>query len=555
MKKKSSNKKTKKYTVGGKVNTYIEDPSDMLAENDIMLAQAALEASNDPLVKGLELFATVLGTAGSSFPVPGGSASGKSKSTTPKTTAKYGGRVPVEVEGGEVAETPSGNLINFKGPKHKDGGIDTSLPPGTEIFSEKIKIEGKSLADRKKERENREKRYSKQADKGDSLGKNTLERVQKANAIRENLDKRIQDIFAVLEKQESSQSKQKFENGTGDGGVGSISKLNPLEMLKDIFGELKPLAPLEKAKNSNFFSNKISSLNPSEMLESIFGSPTAPLENVGDTKLTSDHPAMSTYGDLEKNKRGFNMDSLPFSVGDLAGIAGNLYQSIAPYQNTLRSRAEDSPNINAYRGFGEDALKANEEAKGYAQGMLDNMLQDIELSSTASKKSLRNSSTGVNTTRAMDIATEGNKTRAQREAYNQFAQMIMANLQQKAQLENIQDEVVMQGEAAKDIANRQDKAAFRTNIGQDKVNIGKGITEVGKFLNKSKERDVMENLLNSMYQHTGIDSMTGYLEGKGGKPLQDMVKDGSWKQATNNPNTKDGRYRTLQEFKTVNGIK
>ena len=57
--------------------------------------------------------------------------------------AKYGGKVPVEVEGGEVAETPSGQLLDFKGPSHKEGGINTSLPPGTDIFSETIKIGGK----------------------------------------------------------------------------------------------------------------------------------------------------------------------------------------------------------------------------------------------------------------------------------------------------------------------------------------------------------------------------------------------------------------------------
>ena len=86
--------------------------------------------------------------------------------------AKYGGKVPVEVEGGEVAETPSGQLLDFKGPSHKEGGINTSLPPGTDIFSETIKIGGKSLAEIKKKKSRDVNKYSKDTD---GIAKNSRE--------------------------------------------------------------------------------------------------------------------------------------------------------------------------------------------------------------------------------------------------------------------------------------------------------------------------------------------------------------------------------------------
>ena len=52
-------------------------------------------------------------------------------STLKSLKNKYamGGQVPVEVEGGEVAETPFGNLLGFNGPNHDRGGIKTSLTP------------------------------------------------------------------------------------------------------------------------------------------------------------------------------------------------------------------------------------------------------------------------------------------------------------------------------------------------------------------------------------------------------------------------------------------
>ncbi len=546
MKQKNNNKKINKYLVGGKVNTYIEDPSDMLAKNDIMMAQAQLEAETNPLVQGLNILASLIGTTGNTLIGMGDKSGGVPKSSSPTKTAKYGGKVPVEVEGGEVAETPTGKFIEFKGPSHSDGGINVSLPPLTEIYSEKIKIEGKSLADRKKERENKEKRYSKQAKQGDALGENTLKRVKQANDIRDELDKRIQDIFSILKRQEDISAK-KYEDG-GSVSSDKVSSINPesifdiedpLEVLKNTFDKI---IPKYKSPNKNTDSKLVKT------------NPLAPLEKIKDFKMKGNQPAMKSYGDLKKNKRTNISDTFGMTPGDLLGIAGNLYQSIAPYRNTLRSRAEDNPNVNTYKGFGQDALKANEEAMQYAQDILDNMMQDIELSSTSARRSLRNSASGINTIRALDIATESNKNKAQRDAYNQFAQMVMNNLQQKAQLENIQDEAVMRGEERKNTANIQDKDAFRTNIGQDKVNIGKGVTEIGKFLNKSKERDIMEAMLNSMYQYVGFDMSKG-LTGKGGKSPEDMVKDGTWKYATDNPNTTDGRYSSLKEFKYVNGIK
>lgn len=50
-----------------------------------------------------------------------------------------GGMVPVEVEGGESALLPTGELVKFEGPKHANGGIPTILPEETRVFSEHLK--------------------------------------------------------------------------------------------------------------------------------------------------------------------------------------------------------------------------------------------------------------------------------------------------------------------------------------------------------------------------------------------------------------------------------
>ena len=45
-----------------------------------------------------------------------------------------------EVEGGEAAQTPQGQNIQFNGPDHEEGGIKTNLPEGTRIFSDRLKM-------------------------------------------------------------------------------------------------------------------------------------------------------------------------------------------------------------------------------------------------------------------------------------------------------------------------------------------------------------------------------------------------------------------------------
>ena len=73
--KKKSNKK-KKYTVGGKVNTYVQDPATMLAENQIMIAQAQLEASTNPFLQGMNALSGLMGMAGSQLMSMGGKGGG-----------------------------------------------------------------------------------------------------------------------------------------------------------------------------------------------------------------------------------------------------------------------------------------------------------------------------------------------------------------------------------------------------------------------------------------------------------------------------------------------
>ena len=116
-------KSRKKFLEGGKIHNYVEDPTKALYDNNLMIDKAIIQASQDT-----ELMRTIGDSLiGLSSQVPG-AVNGFKK------TFRTGGKVPVEIEGQEVVETPAGQLFQAQGPSHENGGIDLSLPEGTDIF-------------------------------------------------------------------------------------------------------------------------------------------------------------------------------------------------------------------------------------------------------------------------------------------------------------------------------------------------------------------------------------------------------------------------------------
>src|SRR5690606_1317424 len=78
-----------------------------------------------------------------------------------KKMKKYAqGGTAIEVEGEEIIQTPDGQMQKMQGPSHEQGGIDMNVPEGTKIYSDRLELEGKTMQQRKL---NREKRLAKAA--------------------------------------------------------------------------------------------------------------------------------------------------------------------------------------------------------------------------------------------------------------------------------------------------------------------------------------------------------------------------------------------------------
>jgi hypothetical protein len=515
----------KKYMVGTSIKNIIEEPSTALAQNDIDIANAMYKGKSNPFVIGLDVLGNLTSQAGLAL---GGF--GNIKGINPNlakglnTALPFitqglqslgnGGQVkpniPVEVEGGEAGELPNGQLLSFSGPSHSEGGIPIDLPEGTEIYSKRIKIDGESMANRKLKRESLLARYTKKANKlGDAISSNTLKRVQKSVDIQEEQDKKIQQLIHDMTTEVLNVGNQGMREKHWDGlTVGDeitdmevLKRKSEYEALDDLFkidGEISPNSPL---------------------LGKLVG-----ISNIAtkDIKIPTSLPNIDYKQSINKLYEESKIP--PITGGDILNIGGNLFQGFAPYLNTLKQRATDTPNINAFKNYGEEGLNKIAQAKSFIRQNFDNRLKEIGLQRSDAIKRGRNSTGSINLMRALDTNADMAASKAENELYNSYATQMMDILSKEAQLENEQDRMVMQGEQVRDLADRQDKDAYYTTKGQGLRDIGMTIANAGKQVNKIYGRNTQTNILNSMYENFGVNPVTGQVYGKVAKAMN--LKDG-----------------------------
>ena len=85
----------------------------------------------------------------------------------------------VNAEGEEVVEVPGAEAVQLKGASHAQGGMDLQVPPGTVIYSDKVKgPDGRSMAERKLSRDRLLEKFSM------ALKDNKADAIHKATAVR-----------------------------------------------------------------------------------------------------------------------------------------------------------------------------------------------------------------------------------------------------------------------------------------------------------------------------------------------------------------------------------
>ena len=204
-----------------------------------------------------------------------------------------------------------------------------------------------------------------------------------------------------------------------------------------------------------------------------------------------------------KKEGAKSTNELPYTPGDYMGMAGTLFGGLAPMTTTMLNRMMTPKNKNFFREYGAEGLRAMQEAQALSAINRDKQLADIKLGEEASRQRGRNSARGVNTLRAMDIASDITANQAQNQAYNAYAQQMMQLLGQKGQMENMQDQMVMQGEYQRDLADRQDVDQFYTNLAQNFASQSELMQKQGRDMNQAQYNKMILEM-SPMFSKYGI---------------------------------------------------
>lgn len=451
---------------------------------------------------------------------------GKSKKKM-RMYANGGQAVPIEVEDNEVIQTPDGKLAQMKGATHEEGGIDVNVPAGTKIYSDRLKIDGKTMQERKIKREKAIKRIERALIKnpGDKLLQGSYERTLETTGAEEAQDMKLQKFLNSMfnstgeaEAPESSTDmgfayggKVKYQFG-GDPGDGSYYDKtgyhNPLltKNLQQLAQQMQEEELMKKVA-AGVKNNQVASkdnIPAGTVYTSNKNSPNFQPEVGG-----GDEAAGTATGNKNQLYSG------KLTLGDWIGIGGNAFNAIAPILNTVNNAAGNKPNVNRYLGFGREAIETNEQAQNIAGRLKSSELTDIDTATNTARLRNRNSTQSVNTLRALDAITDMNTSKAKQSAGDSFSKTMMNLLGQKGQLENIKDRMEMAGEERRDIEDKADRDNYYSNMAENLVNLGTNVQGIGRNLNVSQENQDIQDLIGLTSQN-GItvarNKKTGRLE-------------------------------------------
>ena len=514
--------KKKKYGTGTRVKGYLENPGMELAENQIDMAQAMLDSASNPWTQGM----TALGNAAISYGVGQGGfkqITGEDNNLGSMLNGLLqaggammatGGMVPVEVEGEETGILPNGAEVEFQGAKHEQGGIDLELPQGTEIFSDRIKVDGKTMAQRQKARSNQQSKLGKLLDNHgtDPLLTSTKERLDEVTSAEEEADMAIQEAFKTIMDTFGYGGRVKHYPGATVGPGPARNPGQPLpgaaymELMDMMSGPVDPIYSQKPRLLQAPYSGSTAML-PSKDIAPLPSYTTPPLVGFPDSYEASG--SVSTTGTKGPNlfqKAYSNLKELSPEVpqvtpGDLTSLAGQFMGTFGPMKNTLANRAGDSANPNYFEDFGEASLTTLEGSQDYLDEMEAAQLRDLTSSRATAQTRNRKGARGINTMRALDISTDLATDKARRDIKAGTAAQKMGIDQRIAQTQMARDDGQMRGEAEADTANRKDRDNFYSQRAGDMVNKSLGLQNIGRSFNQIKQREVVQNLLGTLSKY------------------------------------------------------
>ena len=496
-----------KFACGG-TDMNIDSPSEALAKAQRVSQDASMGSMYDPLVMGLQGLGGLAISKGTGLLSQGIDEAGGLKGIFKniKDSFALGGTAgaSINAEGGEVIETPDGQMAELQGPSHEGGGMDMNVPQGTDIFSKRLKGEdGKTMAKRKIEREKNISRMQKLLDKdpNNPVLKKTMQRIMANN---EKLD--TKDVGQMNQMQELVNNVSK---SFAFGGTVDEEEIDPITgkpypyplgfkppLFKERAGDIEEVIMTKKKP-------VINGQPPA------YNGPPPPAYINGIPPAYSGPPPPAYKAPQEKQAPP---QGLGLTLGDTLGMAANLFGPIAQMKNARDNRNATPTEVNHYKNFGEESLKKLQGQYAFIDQLRDSKLNDAELSRQGTMNRNNGSARGINTQRALNLASDAQHNQGKNDIYDTFAAQTMGIIGQEAAQLGQNDQMRMRGEESRAEKELQNTDNYFNNRGRNISDMFAGFGQTGKALNQTKERQTTGEIMKGINPNYNFNTVTGKWE-------------------------------------------
>ena len=537
-------------------NNYIQSPNEVLNDYNIMLAKADQEVANDSTIPLVGMIGGLLQQGlGMASSMKGGGAGGGNKytvsgdaldTTNPEFQSPIAAngmndvQEDVEVEGGEMFETPQGKVGEFEGPSHEQGGIPLEVgedvEEGTKVYSDRLKIGKQTLAERKAKRERLIANLEKTASQPqiDQALKNATQRKMMAIEKEEAADLQFQEQVNNMQAMADNMVKA---FGTGMDGIQKMAAggvVGPGDPKYNFYKKNLPYSnpnidyesllnfKIEPGINDNasldyadpYAKDGVNFKMPSETV-------MTPIEEYGkrpESAPTAENPegtmfsrAINTFGKKvgEAQEQGY----IP-GLGDMASLFGDYLGATSGLKNAAEQRSTDITHTNTYKNAGKESQKQLDNAMASVENAKSQAILGATATNRAGKRSGRNSARGVNQMRGMDwlydTALQQQMAEISTGASNQVSELFKA----KSGVAMSADQLIGEGEYKANMANEAAKDAYYTAkmiALRDQAN---AVKQGGKDINAMKQNEIIENLMKNYGTYVKGNLNTGKLTGK-----------------------------------------
>lgn len=393
--------------------------------------------------------------------------------------------VPITVEGQEVINTPSGNPTKVMGPSHEQGGVDMTVPEGTQVFSNDLKNPdtGNSFAqDADAIKKQIEKQKSKKG--GTSIDNNTRDLTIK------NLQAQLDSLF----------DKQQQLNGNNQGQYGEFGVEAKYQLPTYDFGMNLFSNPYGATKNpytGKYYSNN--QLIPSNInipssninipltkqagLQKSQGLYTPGVKTLFNTAAA---PSIAEPVDVVKQPSGFSMPNISGNILPWVNAAATLGGTIYNLSQGL-DKQRTAPVYNPYEGAALAAMKdrsynvyPNLSANRASQAVAN---RNITNAANSAGALMGNLTAAQNARMAADAQVYAAEQNANNTYLGEYAQMLYNAGQNRQQMDWQTNE-----------ANEQNRAARMQHFGQ-------AFSDLGEY---AQTQALMRSQANADEQRLGI---------------------------------------------------